>query len=58
MAIQTVGNGMGNIADATELKLAIDAKLLTQEEARQVYWSQFHQLERAAATTAPPIEAS
>lgn len=43
---------------AHELIEAIAAKLLTQDEARQVYWSQFRGLVQQAATTAPPIQAA
>jgi predicted RNA-binding protein associated with RNAse of E/G family len=58
VALTSEGNGRGNIADATELKLAVEQKLLTPEEARQIYWSQFYQLGQAAAVTASPIEES
>lgn len=55
MALTSAGNGFGLVADAGELRDAVDAKLLTPEEARKVYWAQFPSLVQAAASTPPPI---
>lgn len=39
----------------SELRDAVDAGFLTQEEARLVVWSRLPELQRAAAETPPPI---
>lgn len=43
------------IIAATELSEAVTAGLLTQDEARTVYWSQFYVLQKNAAATPPAI---
>lgn len=55
MPLTSAGNGFGLVADAGELRDAIDAKLLTPEEARKIYWAQFPGLGQEAARTPPPI---
>ena len=44
------------LVDPYELKEAVDAKLLTQEEARLIYWSQFFVLQQKQQTTPPAVE--
>ena len=44
------------LVDPYELQVAVDAKLLTQEEARLIYWSQFFVLQQKQQTTPPAVE--
>lgn len=44
------------LVPASELKDAVDAKLLTQDEARLIYWSQFPVIKNVASATPPAVE--
>jgi hypothetical protein len=49
------GCDSGGFYSATELREALLEDLLTQEEARLIYWSQFPTLRQQASITPPPI---
>lgn len=55
MSFSVTHNG-NLLTSAAELADALQYKLLTQEEARTVYWSQFYVLKEQAANTPPAVD--
>lgn len=44
------------LVDPYELAQAVESKLLTQDEARLIYWSQFYVLTQKQSTTPPAVD--
>lgn len=50
-------NRCESFVTAAELRDAVTGALLSQEEARTVYWSQFNVLRQQGSTTPPALKA-